>query len=113
MFSFHSSFSMQILVLLAAVCLLIWALRHEGKGVLLAKFFGTLAIILMVFSLACSAYYNFKYWKHDYYKTPFPMANMMHMKMKAEKNKDAMQSDNTMDKTMMNKQDNKNTPTKP
>lgn len=69
MFFLHTAYALELLTLLAAVGLWIWALRNEGRGVMLGKIFGITVFIFSLLSIACTAYYATTYWKQGYFST--------------------------------------------
>jgi hypothetical protein len=73
LFFMHSSSALQFLALLAAVGLFVWSLRHEGKGILLAKIVSGIAAILILIGMGCTAYFTVQYWKAGYFEGPMPM----------------------------------------
>lgn len=73
LFFMHSSSALQFLALLAAVGLFVWSLRHEGKGVFLAKIVSAIAAILILIGMGCTAYFSVQYWKAGYFEGPLPM----------------------------------------
>jgi hypothetical protein len=66
MFLLDSGVMLGLIALSLGVILLVWALRNEGRGVGLAKFFGWIVIISAIFSISCSTYYG-------YFKKPMSM----------------------------------------
>jgi hypothetical protein len=73
MFLLDSGVMLGLIALSLGVILLVWALRNEGRGVGLAKFFGWIVIISAIFSISCSTYYGFKYWNAGYFQKPMSM----------------------------------------
>jgi hypothetical protein len=73
LFFMHSSSALQFLALLAAVGLFVWSLRHEGKGVALAKIISGISAVFILIGMACTAYFSVKYWNEGYFEGPLPM----------------------------------------
>lgn len=72
-FFMYSSVALQFLALFAAVSLFIWALRHEGKGVLLAKIVSSIAALLILIGMAGTVCFSVEYWKSGHFAGPLPM----------------------------------------
>jgi hypothetical protein len=74
---FHLAYALYLLSLTAGLAILIWALRAEGKGRGIAKFFGTVIIILSLLGAFCIGFYGIKYWQGGYFSEPMLMHSMM------------------------------------
>lgn len=86
MFFFHSAVSLGLIALACGVALLIWSMRHEGKGTCLAKFFGYVITIIAALGIICSIYSAVHMWR---------MYHMQHqMMMKGMQQQTMMQSTN-------------------
>jgi len=77
MFLFHLAYALYLLSLTAGLALLVWALRIEGKGRGVAKFFGALIIILSILGAFLLGYHGIKYWQNDYFNESLEMHQQM------------------------------------
>lgn len=57
-----TAFAIELIALSLGAGLLIWALRNQGKGIVLGKVIGSLVLILSIFMLLCTTYSGLKYW---------------------------------------------------
>ncbi|OGT09858.1 MAG: hypothetical protein A2X77_04625 [Gammaproteobacteria bacterium GWE2_42_36] len=60
MFYAHVVFSLELIVLVLAAALIVWAKAHANVGTGFPKFIGYLAVILAVLGLACTSYYTMR-----------------------------------------------------
>lgn len=67
MFHADMAFSLELMVLVLAAALLIWAKLHANLGTGFAKFIGYLVVILAILGLACTSYYTVQYWSEGYF----------------------------------------------
>lgn len=77
MFMFHSAMMLALIAIALGIGLIVWALRNEGRGVVLAKVFGWLIVIFAVLAMLCSTYYAMSYWQSGYFQMPMGMMKMM------------------------------------
>ncbi len=77
MFMFHSAVMLALIAVALGIGLIVWALRNEGPGTVLAKVFGWLIVVIAILAVLCSTYYSFIYWQSGYFQTPIHMMKMM------------------------------------
>lgn len=77
MFLFHAVYALGFIALAMGIFLIVWSSRNEGKGVKLAKTFGYIISIFIVFSTICTSYYAISYWSKGYYSKPPVTIGMM------------------------------------
>lgn len=70
MFLLDLAFAAELIALGIGVALLVFAYRHEGAGVSLARAFGYIITIAAILSALCTTYYGICYWKQGYFKSP-------------------------------------------
>lgn len=67
-------FILALSLLLASTVLIIWSLRKEGEGILLAKIVGISTFVLALSSIIAILSFKVKYWKQGYFETPMVMS---------------------------------------
>ena len=77
MFLFHAAYALGFIALALGISLIVWSSRNKGKGVKLAKTFGYIISILVIFSTICASYYAISYWAKGYYSKPPVMISLM------------------------------------
>lgn len=80
MFLSHISIALELIAISIGAALLIWSLRSEGAGTVLAKSLGIVIITLATFDLLSTAYStvlynNFAYYRYSSFMMPYGQQN--------------------------------------
>ena len=67
------SFLLALSLLLASTALVVWSLRQEGVGIVLAKVVGITVFVLSLLSILAILFFKVQYWKQGYFATPMVM----------------------------------------
>lgn len=70
MFLLDLAFAVELIVLGFGICLLVWAYRNEGAGIVATKVFGYIITIFAILVLLCTSYYGISYWSQGYFTSP-------------------------------------------
>lgn len=70
MFLLDLAFTIELIALGFGICILVWAYRNEGVGIVAAKLFGYLITIAALSVLLCTSYYGVSYWSKGYFSSP-------------------------------------------
>lgn len=71
-------------LLLASTVFIVWTLRNEGNGIVLAKVVGITVFFLSLLSILAILCFKVKYWKQGYFETPMVMSMVSHKKDMAQ-----------------------------
>lgn len=70
------SFLLALSLLLASTALIVWSVRKEGEGIVLAKIVGITVFVLSLLSILAILCFKVKYWKQGYFESPMVMSMM-------------------------------------
>lgn len=81
MFLSHIGFALELIAIAIGVSFLIWSLRNEGAGTVLAKVIGIVIVVLAVIDLLCTAYSSVLYGDFAYLRYSSMMPYMQQNSM--------------------------------